>query len=163
MSLLLGKVQAALDSAGLKYRELDCDPALADTTAFCEAYHFKLEQSANAIIVVGKSDPLKYACCIVLATTKLDVNKAVCKLLGVKRASFASADQTRDLTGMEIGGVTPFGIPDDVPIYVDAAVLTDNEIVMGGGNRSSKIILDPHELAQYPGVRIVKNLAKPKE
>jgi prolyl-tRNA editing enzyme YbaK/EbsC (Cys-tRNA(Pro) deacylase) len=163
MSLLLGTVQAALDGAGLAYREMDCDPALADTAAFCEAYHFKLEQSANAIIVVGKSDPLKYACCVVLATTKLDVNKAVCKLLGVKRASFASADQTRELTGMEIGGVTPFGIPADIPIYVDDAVFTENEVVMGGGNRSSKIILDPHELAQYSGVQAVKNLAKPKK
>lgn len=162
MSILLGKVQAALDSAGLKYREMECDPNLADTIAFCEAYHFKLEQSANAIIVVGKSDPLKYACCIVLATTKLDVNKAVCKQLGVKRASFAAGDQTRELTGMEIGGVTPFGIPEDIPIYVDAAVLNAKEVVMGGGNRSSKVILDPQELMRFPGVQIVDNLAKPK-
>jgi prolyl-tRNA editing enzyme YbaK/EbsC (Cys-tRNA(Pro) deacylase) len=162
MSILLGKVQAALDSAGLQYKEMECDPGLADTAAFCEAYHFSLGQSANAIIVVGKADPLKYACCIVLATTKLDVNKAVCKQMGVKRASFAAGDQTCDITGMEIGGVTPFGIPEDIPIYVDAAVLEQKEVVMGGGNRSSKVILDPQELKRFPGVHIVEDLAKPK-
>ncbi|HSX34630.1 MAG TPA: YbaK/EbsC family protein [Candidatus Saccharimonadales bacterium] len=162
MSILLGKTQAALDSAGLAYRELECDPALADTAAFCEAYHFSLGQSANAIIVAGKAEPVKYACCIALATTKLDVNKAVCKQLGVKRASFASGEQTTELTGMEIGGVTPFGIPAGIPIYVDAAVLEQKEVVMGGGNRSSKVILDPQELTRYPGVEVVQGLAKPK-
>jgi prolyl-tRNA editing enzyme YbaK/EbsC (Cys-tRNA(Pro) deacylase) len=163
MSELLGKTQAALDSAGLNYRILDCDPSLADTAAFCEHYHFRLDQSANAILVAGKAEPVKYACCIVLATTKLDVNKAVCKQLGVKRASFASGEQTQALTGMEIGGVTPFGIPADIPIYVDAAVLGQPEVVMGGGNRSSKVILDPHELERFPGVTVVAGLAKPKE
>jgi prolyl-tRNA editing enzyme YbaK/EbsC (Cys-tRNA(Pro) deacylase) len=163
MSELLGKTQAALDQAGLQYKVLGCDPSLADTAAFCEHYHFKLERSANAIIVAGKADPMKYACCIVLATTKLDVNKAVCKQMGVKRASFASGEQTRELTGMEIGGVTPFGLPPGIPIYVDAAVLAEQEVVMGGGNRSSKVILNPQELQKFPGVEIIQDLAKPKE
>jgi len=162
MSDLLGKTQASLDQAGLNYRVLDCDPTLADTAAFCEHYHFSLSQSANAIIVAGKADPVVFACCIVLATTKLDVNKTICRLLGVKRASFASGEQTKVLTGMEIGGVTPFGIPSDIPIYIDAAVLDQAEVVMGGGNRSSKIILDPGELRRVPGARIVEGLAKPK-
>ncbi len=163
MTSLLGITQAALDEAGLAYKVLDCDPSLADTAAFCEHYNFSLSQSANAIVVAGKAEPTKYACCIVLATTKLDVNKAVCKQLGVKRASFASGEQTKDITGMEIGGVTPFGIPTDIPIYVDAAVLAQKEVVMGGGNRSSKVVLDPHELERFPGVCIVEGLAKPKE
>lgn len=162
MSDLLGKTQASLDQAGLKYRVLDCDPVLADTAAFCEHYHFRLSQSANAIIVVGKADPIVFACCIVLATTKLDVNKTVCKLLGVKRASFASGEQTKELTGMEIGGVTPFGIPDGIRVFVDAAVLGQAEVVMGGGNRSSKLILDPEELRRLPGAQIIEGLAKPK-
>ena len=163
MSVLLGRTQAALDQAGLQYKVLDCDPDLADTAEFCAHYHFGLDQSANAIVVAGKGDPAKYACCVVLATTKLDVNKAVCKQLGVKRASFASGEQTRELTGMEIGGVTPFGIPAGMPIFVDAAVLQQKEVVMGGGNRSSKVILNPRELLQFPGVTVVENLGKSKE
>lgn len=161
--MLLGRTQAALDAAGIAYKELDCDPALADTAAFCEHYNFSLDQSANAILVAGKADPVKYACCIVLATSRLDVNKAVCKQLGVKRASFASADQTKALTGMEIGGVTPFGIPADIPIYVDGAVMERTEVVMGGGNRSSKIVLNPQELLKYSGVMVIEGLAKPRE
>ncbi len=156
-------MQAALDVLGLRYKVLDCDPALADTAQFCEAYHFKPEQSANAIIVVGKGAEPKFCCCLVLANTRLDVNKAVCKLLGVRKASFASADQTRELTGMEIGGVTPFGLPDDLPIYVDSAVMGQKGVVTGGGNRSSKTILDPVELKKVPNLQIIGGLAKPKE
>jgi prolyl-tRNA editing enzyme YbaK/EbsC (Cys-tRNA(Pro) deacylase) len=162
MSGLLGATQTALDQAGLTYKVMDCDPALADTAAFCEHYGFELEQSANAIVVVGKADPLKFACCIVLATTKLDVNKAVCRQMGVKRASFAAAAQTAELTGMEIGGVTAFGLPPDMPVYVDAAVLGQTEVVMGGGNRSSKVLLDPGELRKLPRVQVIEGLAKAK-
>jgi prolyl-tRNA editing enzyme YbaK/EbsC (Cys-tRNA(Pro) deacylase) len=161
MTLLLPQVHDTLEQASIAYRELDCDPALADTAAFCEHYHFTLSQSANAILVAGKGDPKKYACCIVLATTRLDVNKAVCKQMGVKKASFASADQTREITGMEIGGVTPFGLPADVPIYIDAAVMEQPEVVMGGGNRSSKVVLDPAGLTKLPNASVVANLAKP--
>src|SRR6478672_6093357 len=112
MSELLQKTQQALDGAGIVYKVMGCDPALADTAAFCAHYGFTLAQSANAILVAGKADPKKYACCIVLATHKLDVNKAVCKKLGVKRASFANGEVTQELSGMEIGGVTPFGLPE---------------------------------------------------
>jgi len=95
---------------------------------------------------------------VVLGTTRLDVNKKVAELLGVKRLSFADADTTIALTGMMIGGVTAFGI-DDLPVYVDAAVLTQPKVVMGGGNRSSKLLLDPHELAKLPNAEVVDGLA----
>lgn len=163
MTILLGKVQAALDVLGLQYRAMDCDPALADTAQFCEAYNFRLDQSANAIIVASKGAEPKFCCCVVLATTKLDVNKAVCKLLGVRKASFATAEQTRELTGMEIGGVTPIGLPEDLPIYVDAAVMEQSEVVIGSGNRSSKILIDPREFKKIPNLTVVENLARPKE
>lgn len=163
MSELLGKTQAALDTPGLQYKVMSCDPALADTAQFCEAYNFHLDQSANAIIVASKEENPKFCCCVVLATTRLDVNKTVCKLLGVRKASFASAEQTRELTGMEIGGVTPFGLPPDLPIYVDAAVMEQTEVVVGGGNRSSKILLNPQEFTKVPGVQIIEGLGKVKD
>lgn len=162
MSILMDKVQTALDEQGLEYRVLVCDPELADTAQFCEHYGFGLDQSANAIIVVGKGAEPKFCCCLVLATTRLDVNKTVCKLLGVKKASFASADQTKELTGMEIGGVTPFGLPAGLPIYVDLAVMGQKEVVTGGGNRSSKVALNPGELKKISGLEIVSGLAMPK-
>lgn len=156
-------VEAALKQHGLTYKEFECDPNLADTTAFCEHYGFKLEQSANAIIVVGKGAEPKFCCCLVLANSRLDVNKAVCKLLGVKKASFASAEQTKELTGMEIGGVTPFGLPADLTVFVDAAVMQQKEVVTGGGNRSSKVVLDPKELLKVPNLEVVESLAKPRD
>ena len=116
--------------------------------------------SANTIIVVGKSDPPVYAACVVLATTRLDVNKAVRKRLGVRKASFAGADATRDLTGMEIGGVTPFGLPPDLPLWIDARVMERPRIILGGGSRDRKVLAAPAILTAAGGERVA-DLARP--
>ncbi len=162
-AILLPIVQASLDAHHVLYEVFECDPELADTTAFCERYGFKLEQSANSIIVVGKADPLRYACCVVLATTKLDVNKKVCQLLETKKASFATMDVALELSHMEYGGVTAFGLPDDVRVYVDSRVMDCEQIIMGGGNRSSKLILSPNELRKLLTMQIIEDLAKAKD
>jgi prolyl-tRNA editing enzyme YbaK/EbsC (Cys-tRNA(Pro) deacylase) len=137
-----------------------CDPELADTAAFCEAYDFALDQSANAIVVVGKSDPRVYVTCLVLATTRLDVNGVVRKRLGVKKASFASADETRELTGMEIGGVTPYGLPAGLPLWIDARIMDVPDVIVGGGSRDRKLLVPPASLAALPGAEVVDDLAK---
>ena len=148
--------------AGLgDYELFPCDPALADTAQFCAAYGFELEESANTIVVVGKSEPRVYAACIVLAPHRLDVNRTVKARLGTRKASFAAADETRELTGMEIGGVTPFGLPADLPIWVDSAVMARPKVVLGGGSRSWKVIADPAILLALPSVEVVEGLAAP--
>ena len=136
-----------------------CDPALADTAAFCEAYGYAPEDSANTIVVVGKSDPPKYVACVVLANTRLDVNRAVRQRLGVRKASFASRDETRDLTGMMIGGVTVFGLPPDLPIWIDARVMQRPRVVLGGGSRSCKVVAPPEVLLRLPNAEVVEGLA----
>ena len=148
-----------LESTGVAYEIVDCDPALADTAQFCEAYGYSQDDSANTILVIGKSDPPIYAACIVLATTRLDVNKVVRKRLGVKKASFASGDDTVAVTGMQIGGVTPFGLPADLPVWVDARVMGRERIILGGGGRDRKILASPTILTAS-GAEVVDDLAR---
>lgn len=136
-----------------------CDPALADTAAFCAAYGFALEDSANTIVVIGKADPPVFAACVVLATHRLDVNRVVRHRLGTRKASFASPDETRELTGMAIGGVTAFGLPPHLPLWVDAAVMRRERIVLGGGSRSWKVLAPPSILLTVPNVEVVEGLA----
>lgn len=155
-------VLAALDETGIDYEIIACDPALADTAEFCEAYGFGLDESANTIVVVGKSDPVLYAACVVLATTRLDVNKTVRKKLGVRKASFAGGEQTEELTGMTIGGVTPFGLPADIPLWVDARVMSADRVVLGGGGRDRKVVASP-EILTVAGAEVVEDLAKAVE
>ncbi len=152
-------LEAALEPLGVPFELFPCDPALADTAAFCEAYGFSPDESANTIVVVGKAEPRVFAACVVLATMRLDVNHAVRDRLGTRRASFASADETRELTGMEIGGVTPFGLPATLPIWVDATVTERPRIILGGGSRSWKVIASPAILRALPNVEVVDGLA----
>jgi prolyl-tRNA editing enzyme YbaK/EbsC (Cys-tRNA(Pro) deacylase) len=148
-----------LESLGVEYEIVACDPALADTAQFCEAYGYALEDSANTIVVVGKSDPPAYAACVVLATTRLDVNKVVKKRLGVRGASFARGADIEQLTGMAIGGVTPFGLPSDLPLWADSRVMERTRIILGGGSRDRKVLVPPEALAAL-GAVVVEGLAK---
>jgi prolyl-tRNA editing enzyme YbaK/EbsC (Cys-tRNA(Pro) deacylase) len=153
------RLQRTLAASATPYELFPCDPALADTAAFCAAYGFDPADSANTIVIAGKAEPRRYAACVVLAPHRLDVNRVVRVLLGTRRASFAAADETRALTGMEIGGVTPFGLPPDLPLWVDARVMTRARIVLGGGSRSWKVIAPPQILLTLPGVQVVDGLA----
>jgi prolyl-tRNA editing enzyme YbaK/EbsC (Cys-tRNA(Pro) deacylase) len=138
-----------------------CDPALADTAAFCAAYGFAMDDSANTIVVAGKADPPVYVACVVLATHRLDVNRVVRARLGTRKASFASPDETRAQTGHEIGGVTAFGLPPGLPLLVDGAVMRRARIVLGGGSRSWKVLAPPSILLTIEGVEVVEGLAAP--
>ena len=150
-----------IDRLGVEYEVVPCDPALADTAAFCAAYGFELDESANAIVVVGKSEPRTYAACLVLANTRLDVNGVVRRRLGARKASFASADETIELTGMRIGGVTPFGLAGKLPIWIDARVMDLDRVIVGGGSRARKLLVPPGALAALEGAEVVADLAKP--
>lgn len=148
-----------LDSLGAHYETVECDPALADTASFCAAYGYRPDDSANAILIASKRPPGHFGLCLALATTKLDVNRAVRDAMEVKKLSFASPDQTMAVTGMMIGGVTPFGIPDGLPIYVDEAVMDRERVIVGGGSRSSKILVDPEVFRRMANAQIVGGLA----
>jgi prolyl-tRNA editing enzyme YbaK/EbsC (Cys-tRNA(Pro) deacylase) len=157
-------LEAALAGRG-EHELFACDPALADTAAFCAAYGFAPEDSANTIVVMGKGTPPVYAACVVLATHRLDVNRTIRQRLG-RKSSFAPPEATRILTGHEIGGVTVFGLPADLPVWVDSAVMARERIVLGGGSRSWKVIAPPSILLTLPGVEVVEglaNLAPPRD
>lgn len=161
MSDIEAMVRDALERTATAYEIVPCDPALADTAAFCEAYGYSLDQSANTIVVAGKSDPPRLVACIVLATTRLDVNGAVRRRLGARKASFASADDTMAATGMAIGGVTPFALPPEMEIWVDAEVMRREQLILGGGSRSIKVLARPATLQALPNVTVVEGLARP--
>jgi prolyl-tRNA editing enzyme YbaK/EbsC (Cys-tRNA(Pro) deacylase) len=138
------------------------DPDLADTAAFCEAYQVGLDISANCVVVAGKREgEVRYAACVVLATTRADVNNVVRKHLDVRKASFAPMAEAVELTGMEYGGITPIGLPADWPILVDAAVVATPYVIVGSGIRGSKIALPGKALADLPGALVVEGLGRP--
>ena len=152
-------LDAHVRDLGVPYELFPCDPALADTAAFCAAYGFDPEDSANTIVVIGKGDPPRYAACVTLAPYRLDVNRTVRDRLGTRTASFAPAEDTAALTGMQMGGVTVFGLPADFPIWVDGRVMGRARIVLGGGSRSWKVVSTPAILRALPGMEIVVGLA----
>ena len=96
--------------------------------------------------------------CVALANTRLDVNRTVRQRLGVKKASFASPEETVEATGMTIGGVTPLGLPDGLRVWIDTAVMTPDWVIVGAGTRAAKIRLSPTEdLVRASGGEVVES------
>jgi prolyl-tRNA editing enzyme YbaK/EbsC (Cys-tRNA(Pro) deacylase) len=139
----------------------EIDPELADTAAFCERYGVTLTESANCVIVAGRRDgQTRYAACVVLATTRADVNGLARRQLDVRKASFAPMETAVELTGMEYGGITPIGLPADWPVLVDAAVAAAPQVVVGSGVRRSKLILPGAALARLPAATVLTELGR---
>ena len=151
----------ALIALSANFETMDCDPDLADTALFCEHYDIPLDQSANAIMLASKRPQGVNAVCLVLATYRLDVNGAARREMDVKKVSFASPEVTADVTGMVMGGVTPFGLPDGIQVLVDGDIMTKRWVIVGGGSRDMKIKVDPEVFARMQNVRVVENLAHP--
>ncbi|MGH3665741.1 MAG: YbaK/EbsC family protein [Egibacteraceae bacterium] len=136
------------------------DPAFANTAEFCARYGYDMRTSVNCIVVATKTGQRRHAACCVQATRRLDVNATVRRRLGVRKASFAPAEETVALTGMAPDGVTPFGLPDGLPVWVDAEIMTLDRIIVGGGSRSLKLEVAPADLLRVPDAEVVAGLAR---
>jgi prolyl-tRNA editing enzyme YbaK/EbsC (Cys-tRNA(Pro) deacylase) len=139
----------------------EIDPTLADTAEFCAAYGSPLDGSANCVVVAGRRGELtRYAACLVLATTRADVNGLVRRRLDARKASFAPMDDAVALSGMEYGGITPIGLPPEWPVLIDAAVAAAPAVVIGSGIRGSKLALPGELAARLPGAEVVEALGR---
>jgi prolyl-tRNA editing enzyme YbaK/EbsC (Cys-tRNA(Pro) deacylase) len=148
-----------LEALGVEYTMVPCDPDLADTGAFCAAYGYDTGDSANTIIVQTRDKPPRHVACVLLATTRLDVNGTVRRRLG-RKSSFADAATTVSLTGMALGGVSAVGLPPELPVWIDSRVMERDRVIIGAGSRSAKIIAPPGFLARLPGAEVVEGLAR---
>jgi len=158
--LLAPPVAAALAAWPHDVGVAEIDPDLADTAAFCAHYDIPLTASANCVVITGRREGTpRYAACVVLATTRADVNNTARRLLDVRKASFAPTDEAVALTSMEYGGITPIGLPRDWPVYIDAAIAATPAVVIGSGLRRSKLALAGDSLASLPAARVIDGLA----
>jgi len=138
----------------------EIDPALADTAAFCEQYGLGLDISANCVIVQAKrAERTWYAACLILATTKADINSAVRRYLEARKISFAPMDTATTMSHMEYGGITPVGLPTDWPILIDNQVAEQELLLIGSGLRRSKAVAQSALLMDLPNA-VVLDIAK---
>lgn len=147
-----------LDAVGV----VEIDPAISDTAATQDAFGLSMDTLANCVVVAGKREGSeRIAACLVLATTRADVNTVVKRSLDVRKASFLPVERAVELTGMEYGGITPIGLPDAWPILIDRAVVNTELVVIGSGVRRSKILIPGRLLSRVAGAQIIEGLGRP--
>lgn len=141
----------------------EIDPTLSDTAAFCEKYEIGPELAANCVILrAKKGEDVKYVACVILATTRTDVNGLVRQVLDTKKISFAPMEEAVQGSGMEFGAITPVGLPANWPILIDKAVADSAQLIIGSGIRKSKLLVSGAFLAGLPNVQILERLGQPK-
>lgn len=140
----------------------EIDPGAADTAEFCAAYGVRLEESANCVVVAARrGQESRLVACVVLATTRADVNGVLRRHVDARKASFAPTEVAVARSGMQHGGITPVGLPGDWPLLVDAVVVAAPRVVVGSGLRRSKLVLPGAALADLPGAEVVAGLGVP--
>src|SRR3954469_18848357 len=157
-ALLGAPVAAALPSLPDSVWVAEIDEAPADTAAFTDAYRVPLAASANCVVVAARrAGQTTLAACVVLATTRADVNGLVRRQLDARKASFAPQDVAVAESGMAYGGITPLGLPGGWPVLVDAAVAAADLVVVGSGTRGSKLAVPGALLAALPGAQVLES------
>lgn len=164
--LMTASVHAALSSlpGSEKVGVAEIDPQVSDTATFCERYELNSAQAANCVVIEARQGESKQlVACVILATTRADINNVAKKALGAKKASFASMEAAVEKSAMEYGAITPVGLPPSWPILIDAAVAASDYVVVGSGVRKSKLAVPGNFLAALPNVQIVEGLGKARE
>ena len=159
--LLAEPVASALSGweHGHRVAVVEIDPALADTAAMTEAYSLPITASANCVVVAGRrGGDERTAACVVRADTRADVNNRVKRTLDVRKASFLPMERAVEETGMEYGGITPLGLPDDWRLLVDESTASIPVVIIGSGVRRSKLLLPGTLLPRLPGAETVAGL-----
>ena len=149
-----------ISKLAIPYQVVECKEEYADTYLFCEKYDYPIEFCANTILLSSKKPPNYHVACVLQGDKKLDVNNKVRKFMNSSKVSFASHEETVSLTNMTSGGVTIFGLPNSIDIYVDSEVMNQPYLIFGSGNRNSKIIIEPNYLSQIPNIKLVENITK---
>jgi prolyl-tRNA editing enzyme YbaK/EbsC (Cys-tRNA(Pro) deacylase) len=163
LDLVADPVRVALEGweGGAEVGVVEIDPDLADTAALSEAFDLPLAASGNCVVVGGRRDGVeRVAGCVVRADTRADVNTLIRKRLDVRKASFLAMDQAVAESGMEYGGITPLGLPSGWRLFVDAALLDQDAVVVGSGLRRSKLFVPGRLLAEIPGAEVVAQLGR---
>lgn len=164
LDLLAQPVAAALAAAGLldEVGVVEIDPNLSDTAATQAEFGLDAATLANCVIVAGRREGhRRIAACVVLSTTRAEVNTVVRTRLDVRKSSFLPMAEAVSATGMEYGGITPIGLPADWPVLVDRRVADTAVVIIGSGVRRSKLLLPGALFQRLPGVEIIDDLARP--
>lgn len=147
---------------GERLGAVEIDPAISDTPQLVAAYGLTNDLAANCVLVAGaRNGEERVAACVVLADTRADINGAVRRHLDVRKASFMPLDVAVARTGMEYGGITPIGLPENWPILIDSRVVTYPLLTLGAGVRAAKIIAPGALLAELPHAVVIDDLARP--
>jgi len=81
--------------------------------------------------------------------------KALARHLGLRRISACSPDEALRATGYQVGGISPFGTREQLPIYAEKTIFEMPQICINAGKRGLLVRLASESLRILPGLELV--------
>jgi Cys-tRNA(Pro)/Cys-tRNA(Cys) deacylase len=82
--------------------------------------------------------------------------KKLAKIRGVKRAAMVNTAMAERLTGYLVGGISPFGMKQRLPVVIDAGLLAFDKVAINGGKRGVMLIMNPSDIVKTTGAKPVE-------
>jgi len=120
-----------------------------------EASSATVELAAQALNVEGAriaktlSFKKEDGCILVVAAGDAKIDNAKFKATFGVKAKMLTPDEVLEQVGHAVGGVCPFGIPDDVAVYLDESLKRFETVFPACGSSNSAIELSCEELYTY--------------
>jgi prolyl-tRNA editing enzyme YbaK/EbsC (Cys-tRNA(Pro) deacylase) len=136
------RIRTLLDEAGVTYETFEHEAVRTSLEASQVRGGYGLHQGAKSIIVKAKTPEGKRFLMFVVPGNKRFHEGFVKRALGFRDIRFASEEEVKTITGGVLpGGVPPFGVLFDLPVYADETLFDNERIIFNAGDRRFSIAL----------------------
>ena len=136
-------VTAALDRLHIPYRLFTHRGLITSLEQAAAERGQRPEQVVRSILF--RLDAEHFAMVLMAGAAQVDW-RTLRKHLGRSRLTMASEEEVLAVTGYQTGAVSPLGLPQPLPIFIDEGVLAEQEISLGSGVCGTTVILAAADL-----------------
>lgn len=104
---------------------------------------FPLARTVKTLVV--EAGPQRNLLVLVSGDRQLDF-KRLARALAAKKASLADAGTAERLTGYRVGGISPFGVRQPLPVVMDQGLLSMEEVLINAGRRGVMLKMSPLDI-----------------
>ena len=144
------RVRHFLAPHGLADAVLTFDQSTKTAQAAADAVGCELGQIAKSIVFLADGSPVL----AIVAGDRRGDTAAIARETGAAEVRLAGPEAVRAATGYEVGGVSPFDLPDAVTVFVDATLTRFDTVLAAAGTAESVVPVPLDRLITLAGGRL---------
>ena len=152
-SNLLTRAIRYLKEQGIPFEVAEYDHLDKGALFASQALGIPVERTIKTLVVeVSKKGYLV----VLMPGSKTISFKKLAKIRGVKRAAMVNTAMAERLTGYLVGGISPFGMKQRLPVVIDAGLLAFEKVAINGGKKGVMLIMTPSDIIMTTGAEDIE-------